>query len=195
MPFELSPAIVLEMLATAAGLVYIVLLIRENILCWPFAVAGSVLSVILFVGAQLYSEAILYGFYALMGLWGWLRWHRREAAHHNPVILWAVRYHVGALLVGSLCAIGLGYLMQTYTDAERPVFDAFTTCFSFLATYLEIAKVLEAWVYWTLLNVASIWLYQDRDLDIYAVLIGIYAVLSVVGFVSWLKSWRAQPAG
>lgn len=194
MDIELTQPLVLEALATTAGLVYIVLLIRENILCWPFAIAGSVLSVLLFTDAQLYSEAILYLFYALMGIWGWLRWQRREAAHDNPVSLWLVRYHLRAIVIGSLCALGLGYLMQTYTAAERPVFDAFTTCFSFLATYLEIAKVLEAWVYWTLLNLASIWLYHDRNLDIYAVLIGIYGVLSVVGFVSWLSSWRAQQA-
>ena len=57
---------------------------------------------------------------------------------------------------------------------------------------LEVAKVLEAWVYWIAINTASIWLYQDRNLDIYAGLIGIYAVLSVWGLISWRRTWLAQ---
>ena len=35
-------------------------------------------------------------------------------------------------------------------------------------------------------------LYQDRQLDIYAALIGIYAVLSVWGFLQWLRAYRQQ---
>jgi len=191
-PVATPLSLTLEVLATAAGLVYILLLIRENILCWPFAIAGSLLSVVLFVETRLYSEALLYLFYALMGIWGWRHWRRREAARSNRVRLWPLRYHLRAIAAGSLCACGLGYLMLTFTPAERPLFDAFTTCFSFLATYLEIAKILEGWVYWLLLNLASIWLYHDRNLDVYAALIGLYGVLSIVGFLSWLRSWRAH---
>ena len=54
--------------------------------------------------------------------------------------------------------------------------------------------MLEGWVYWFLLNLASIWLYQNRNLDIYAALIALYSVLSVVGFVSWRRSLLAQRA-
>ena len=74
------------------------------------------------------------------------------------------------------------------------MFDAFTTTFSFIATYMEITKVLEAWGYWLILNLASIWLYQDRNLDIYALLIGIYSIMSVWGFITWQKAYRQQTA-
>ena len=56
---EFSTALVVEVLATAANLVFIILLIREKILCWPFGIAGSLLSIYLFVDARLYSEAFL----------------------------------------------------------------------------------------------------------------------------------------
>ena len=190
----LSPALLVELLATSANLVFIVLLIREKILCWSFGIAGSLLSVYLFADARLYSESVLYSFYAAMGVWGWLRWHRREEQHDNPVTRWHSRLHLLAIILCSALALLLGYGALSFTDAERPFFDAFTTLFSFFATYLEVAKVLEAWVYWTVINVASIWLYHDRNLDIYAGLIGLYAVLSVWGFFSWRRSWLAQSA-
>lgn len=188
----LSTATIVEILATGASLIYIILLIREKIACWSFGIVGSVLSIYLFIDARLYSEAALYLFYAIMGVWGWLRWHRRLESDHNPVIRWRIEYHLRAILVASIIALGLGYSVQFYSDAERPVFDAFTTVFSFLGTYLEITKVMEAWVYWLLLNLASVWLYHDRNLDIYAALIGLYSVLSIWGFISWRKTYLSQ---
>ncbi len=194
---ELTTALTVEILATGANLAFIVLLIRERILCWVFGIGGSLLSVYLFVDARLYFESLLYLFYAAMGAWGWLRWHRREEQEDNPVTTWRMSQHLSALVFGGAAALGLGLLVQNLTDAERPLVDAATTVFSFIATFMEIHKVLEGWIYWFVLNLASIWLYHDRDLDIYAVLIGIYSLLSVWGYITWRRSWlaQAQPDG
>jgi nicotinamide mononucleotide transporter len=189
---ELSTALVIEILATSANLAYLIFLIREKVICWSFGIIGSLLSVYLFFDARLYSEALLYIFYAVMGVWGWLRWHRRLEEGDNPVIRWHISAHLKASAVACLAAVGLGMGAQSFSDAERPFFDAFTTSFSFFATYLEIAKVLEAWGYWFILNIASVWLYHDRQLDIYAALIGIYSVLSIWGFLQWRQTYLAQ---
>ena len=184
----------IEIFATLGGLVYIVLLIRENIICWPFGIAGSLLSIYLFIDGKLYSEAFLYSYYVLMGAWGWMRWSRRSAVNQNPVVRYGVPAHATIILVSTAGALALGYFFGNYTDAQRPYIDAFTTAFSFAATYMEVKKVLETWVYWIVLNLASIWLYMDRSLDIYAALICVYAVMSVVGLVQWSRVYRRQQA-
>lgn len=184
----------IEIFATLGGLVYIVLLIRENIICWPFGIAGSLLSIYLFIDGKLYSEAFLYSYYVLMGAWGWMRWSRRSAVNQNPVVRYGVPAHATIILVSTSGALALGYFFGNYTDAQRPYIDAFTTAFSFAATYMEVKKVLETWVYWIVLNLASIWLYMDRSLDIYAALICVYAVMSVVGLVQWSRVYRRQQA-
>ncbi len=188
----LSLITIVEIVATIANLLYIIFLIREKIICWSFGIAGSLLSIYLFVDARLYSEAFLYGFYVVMGCWGWLRWHQRLETDNNPIVRWPLNLHWCALLLGSIISVGLGYAVYHYSDAERPLLDAFTTVFSLFATYLEIAKVLETWVYWLILNLVSVWLYHDRALDIYAVLIGCYSVLSIWGFVSWRRVYQLQ---
>ena len=187
-----STALTLEILATTANLIYIIFLIKEKIICWSFGIAGSLLSIVLFIDARLYSEAFLYFFYAVMGIWGWVRWHNREEIHDNPVIRWRMSSHLLAMFLTCAAAMMLGYTMLYFSNAERPLFDALTTLFSFLATYMEITKVLEAWVYWLIINLASVWLYHDRELDIYAWLIGCYSILSVVGFIKWRHSYRLQ---
>lgn len=181
-----------EILATLAGLTYIIFLIREQVIAWPFGIAGSLLSIYLFIDGKLYSEAFLYGFYVIAGIWGWIRWSRRVAMDHNPVIRYRHAAHGMIIVVASLFALALATFFSTYTDAQRPYIDAFTTAFSFAATYMEVKKVLETWIYWIVLNVASIWLYMDRSLDIYAALICVYAVLSVWGLIQWTRIYRQQ---
>ncbi|RLQ22653.1 nicotinamide riboside transporter PnuC [Seongchinamella sediminis] len=184
----------IEIFATLAGLLYIVLLIRENISCWPFGIAGSLLSIYLFIDGKLYSEAFLYSYYVIMGAWGWLRWSQRNTAGDNPVVRYRLSAHVIIVLLSSAGALALGSFFSGYTDAQRPYIDAFTTAFSFAATYMEVKKVLETWVYWIVLNLASIWLYMDRSLDIYAALICVYALMSVWGLVQWMRVYRGQQA-
>lgn len=182
----------IEIFATLAGLIYVIFMIRENIICWPFGIVGSLLSIYLFIDSKLYSEAFLYSYYVLVGFWGWIRWSQRNAASHNPIVRYALPKHALIILVSSLGAIALGTFFSVYTDGQRPYIDAFTTAFSFAATYMEVKKVLETWMYWIVLNLASIWLYMDRSLDIYAALICVYAVLSVWGLVQWSRAYRQQ---
>lgn len=188
----MATATIIEILATLMGLAYVILLIQEKIICWPFGIAGSLLSIYLFIDSKLYSEAILYSYYVAMGAWGWLRWQRRDAAHHNPIVHYAPSAHLLLIVLTSAGALLLGTFFASYSDAQRPYIDAFTTCFSFAATYMEVKKILETWWYWIVINATSIWLYQDRALDIYAALIGLYAVLSVLGLLRWRQAFRAQ---
>jgi nicotinamide mononucleotide transporter len=190
----LSFNLVVEVLATLCGLAFIVLLIRDRVACWPFGIAGSLLSIYLFVDGKLYSEAVLYLYYVGMGIWGWLRWHQRSAEDNNPVVHYGLQANLVIVMVASLAALALGSFFAGYSDAQRPYIDAFTTTFSFAATYLEVKKVLETWVYWIVLNSVSIWLYMDRSLDIYAGLICVYAVLSFWGLWRWLQLYRTQGA-
>lgn len=191
---NLSTTLIVEILATCASLLYIILMVRENIACWIFGISSSLLSIYLFFDVQLYSEAALYAFYAVMGAWGWMRWHHRQELDHNPVVHWHAQLHLRAIATAVVLALGLGYAMEHFSDAQRPVFNAFTTVFSVLGTFLEINKVLEAWLYWLIINLASVWLYHDRDLDIYAALIGLYSVLSVWGYWRWRHTYRMQQA-
>jgi nicotinamide mononucleotide transporter len=84
-------------------------------------------------------------------------------------------------------ALILAWFFDTYTDADKPYLDAFTTIFSFLATYLEAKKVLSAWVYWIVINGLTITLYYSKGLDYYSGLTVVYFVMSFVGYMRWKK--------
>lgn len=188
----MSTALTIEILATIANLAYLVFLIQEKIICWSFGIVGSLLSIYLFVDVKLYSEAVLYSYYVIVGIWGWIYWHKKDVDNSNLIVSWQLPAHLMTILVAVSIGLVGGYIFNNYTDSERSYIDALTTTFSFIATYLEVKKVRESWFYWIIINAVTIWLYQDRSLDIYAGLIGIYTVMSVWGLVRWWKVYQQQ---
>lgn len=179
----------IEWLSVLFSLLYIWLVAKENILCWPFGILSSILGVALFFNVKLYSEAILYGVYAIAGVYGWSVWAMKGVGVGEdagfPVINWESTKIITAVISALFVGLGIGFLMNRHTDAAHPWIDAQTTAFSLLATYLEIHKVLFAWILWIILNGTAIWLYASRGLNIYAGLMVVYFILSFFGYRRW----------
>jgi len=51
-------------------------------------------------------------------------------------------------------------------------------------------KILENWLYWLVINSASIYLYLEREFYLYAALFVIYLVIAVYGYVEWRRSFN-----
>lgn len=181
----------LEYLGTIFGLLYIIFMIREHIACWGLGIIGSFISIYIFIQTKLYSEALLNVYYIIIGVYGWWAWSQMKQKATFDVKRWPYYAHAIILSVGATLSAGLGYIFQTYTDANNPYEDASTTIFSFIASYLEARKVLSGWVYWFIINGFSIYLYHLRGLDVYAAHSVVYTALSLVGFIRWLKQYRS----
>ena len=192
---EMSP---LEAVAVAFGVAYLVLAIRQNILCWPAALISSLLSVVLMFEARLYSESGLQVFYAVMAIYGWWQWRHGAAGLDRataelPIGTWPLRVH--ALAIGGTLAVSaaLGAALSR-TPAAFPYLDSFVTVASLVTTYMVANKILENWIYWLVIDGLSLYLYIARGLPLYAALFVLYLVLIVVGFYRWQRDWRAQLA-
>ncbi|MEQ9188864.1 MAG: nicotinamide riboside transporter PnuC [Cryomorphaceae bacterium] len=181
---------ILEVIAVALSLTFLILLIQEVKWCWPFGITSSALSIVLFVEAKLYSEAILYFFYAVIGFYGWWVWTRRTKKEVGQSVKKISRsWSALVFAAGLLGAWGLGTMFSKVSDAAHPFIDATTTSFSFVASFLEAHKILSAWIYWIGINGVSVWLYFERGLPIYSALMIIYFAVSIYGWFDWKKKW------
>ncbi len=178
-----------EIFATVFSLGYLFLLIKQNTWCWPFAIISAFLSIFLFVEYKLYSEAILYGYYVIVAIYGWWNWSRPN--QKIQIRTWKIQYHLIALFIGAGLSMGLGYTFQHFTDADKPLLDATTTIFSFIASILEAKKILSSWIYWIAINFITVGMYFFKSLDIYAIVMIIYFFMSIVGYREWRKVYRS----
>ena len=179
--------LLLEISATLLGLIYLLLLIKEDIRCWVFGGVSSILSVILFYHSHLYSEAILYIFYVFMAGYGYLIWKKGQNGQELKITDLSHSKKVLTSFIGILLGGTLGVVMNQYTAADLPYADAQTTAFSFIATFLEAHKVLFGWIIWIIVNAATIALYGYKELYFYAGLMVIYFILSCYGYMDWKR--------
>jgi nicotinamide mononucleotide transporter len=186
----------IEWIITGLNIVFLLLVINENILCWPFGIVASILSVLIFLSpdVQLYSEALLYSVYVVLGVYAWINWRRSSAKDKMPIRQESYMYHGVLIAIGLIMWAGLAKFFSFYTDSQMPWADAFSTSFAFIATYLEAQKVLRSWVYWIIINAFSVWLYQARDLHVLSYMMIGFAIFSVVGFYKWSNSYKLQAA-
>ena len=82
--------------------------------------------------------------------------------------------------------------MARWTDAASPFVDAATTVSALLATWMVARKLLENWLYWIAIDLASIGLYLSRDLSLTAALFAGYVLLAAWGYRTWRAQWQLQ---
>lgn len=182
-----------EALAVALGIAYLLLAVRESLWCWYAAFFSTAIYLWLFWQVQLPMESALQLYYLVMAVYGWHQWRQGSGAESSLAISsWSGQRHVLAIGAVLLASAVSGTLLARYTDAALPYLDSFTTWGSILTTWMVARKVLENWVYWLVIDSASIWLYLERGLLMTAGLFAVYLVIVCFGWRQWLLHYRAQ---
>ncbi|VUD51825.1 hypothetical protein TDB9533_01506 [Thalassocella blandensis] len=184
----------LEWTAMLLGLAYLGFIMRENLLAWPCALLSTAIYIWVFWDVSLVMESVLNFYYALMAVYGFWRWSQEPHASHSdvPITVWNYRQHltaISAVLVLTLCS---GYYLQNNSQAAWPYLDSFTTWAAVLTTYMVTQKVFENWIYWFVIDSVSLGLYIERGLYPTALLMLIYLVIIVFGFLKWRTQLLAQ---
>ncbi|GJM12646.1 MAG: nicotinamide mononucleotide transporter [Pseudohongiella sp.] len=183
----------LELTAVVFAVLYLLLAVKENILCWAAAIVSTSIYLFIFWDVKLYMESGLQIYYLGMAAYGWTQWNNaKEGAGSLPVSVWNLKQHALALSAIALLTFASGYLLNSGTDAQLPFVDSFTTWASVVTTFMVARKVLENWIYWLVIDSISIFLYLDRELYFTALLFAVYIVIIFFGWFSWLKSYRQQ---
>ena len=182
----------LEIYAVVFATAYLILVIRQNALCWPAALVSVLLSFLLFLEVRLYMQAVLQLFYAAMAVYGWYRWRYGGSEGQGVAIrLWALKSHLIAIGLIVVSTVLLGAALMN-TDAALPYVDSFTSVAAVVATLMVANKILENWIYWFVIDTVLVFLYAARELPLYAVLYMFYLLLVIVGLRRWMRDLHAQ---
>ncbi len=182
----------LEWFAVAAGLTYVLLILRRNRWGWVAGALSSSVYVYIAARAHLPMQSLLQVYYVVMGAYGWYSWKRNAEQDEGRIHRWPWRRHLWvALLLIAASALSAQYLARE-TQAAWPLLDSFTTWTSLLATWLVARSVLENWLYWICADVIMVYLFLRQGYPYTAGLYFSYMVVSVLGFRAWLHRYRKQ---
>ena len=176
---------IIESVAVFFSILYVILAAKESIWCWAAAAISVILYIYICYTAQLYPETGLQVFYLIMAFYGYYQWNKDKSA--LQIQQWSIPKHLILLLIGSILTFLMGFYFSTYTSAQMPIVDSFTTVFSIIATYMVTKKVLSNWLYWIIIDAVSVYLYFSRDLQLTSLLFLAYTFIAVFGYFKWLK--------
>ena len=179
----------LELVAVIFAMAYLLLAVRENVLCWLFAFLSTAIYTYLFWDVSLLMESALNVYYMVMAVYGWHQWTKgglgEPGGQPLAVKSMTARQHsIVIIAIAVLCAVS-GYLLSEHSSAAWPYVDSFTTWASVITTYLVARKYLQNWLYWIVIDTVSIPLYIDRGLNLTALLFIAYVVIAVIGYFKW----------
>jgi nicotinamide mononucleotide transporter len=183
----------LELVAVILAIVYLLLAIRQNALCWPAAMLSCGIYIWLMFAAGLYMESALQVFYIAMACYGWYSWSRSaagglEGRRKLAVTSWPLIFHLLPLSIIALLTFLSGWLLSAYSDAAMPYLDSFTTWSAIFTTWMVARKILQNWHYWFVIDSVSVYLYASRGLPLTALLFCVYLILILIGYRVWRRS-------
>jgi len=196
-----------EIIGTVLGIVGVWLMIRQNIWGWPVGLVQVAVYAWVFLGAKLYSDAILQVFFFAIQAYGWWHWRQGNGARATPPadgsrsgvaappVLPVTRLPpvavAGWVALGAAAAVGWGAFMHRTTDAALPWWDAFILVFSLIAQWLQARKHLENWAGWMIVNTVAIGVYWAKDLRLTSGLYAVFFGLAVAGHLAWRRTMKA----
>lgn len=184
-----------EYIAVALSMAYLLLAIKENLWCWPAAFFSTLIYTIMYWNGALLMESLLNFYYMYMAVFGWVVWRKGKANQAQRLITsWPVNRHIILIVLTTFVSLAIGYVMQNYTHADFAYLDSFTTCFAVVTTYLVAKKVLENWLYWIVIDAASMYLYYEKGYYPTLVLFVFYTVMAAWGFKTWYEEYEQSQA-
>ncbi|MCB0703794.1 MAG: nicotinamide mononucleotide transporter [Saprospiraceae bacterium] len=180
--------------AVVCAILYLYLISLENPWGWGWGIISCAFwAYAAYFQYDLYVDAILQLFYIVISFWGVYQWLKGEKDQEKLMISWLrTRDHIWLISTGLLASLIGGWLFETYTQAAAPYWDAFTTVFSIITTFLVIYKKIDNWIYWLLIDSVYVGLYWSRGGYLFSVLFLVYLFIVVKGYFSWRVLYKQQ---
>jgi len=176
-----------EIIATLFGIAYVILAAKESLWTWFFAFLGTLIYTIIFWEGALISSSILNFYYMVMAIYGFILWRGGKESKPLEISRYSLSKNITIILIGLVISIILGYLSDTYLEANFAYVDAFVMTFSVIATWMLANKILENWLYWMVVDSVGVFLYLKSGYYTTVILFILYVLLSFYGLYSWYR--------
>lgn len=204
---------ILEIVGAAVGLVYLWLEYKANVWLWLAGIIMPALYIYVYYESGFYADMGINIYYLFAGIYGWVVWlgkNYRKAGNGPvsgcdghpandskggetlPVTRTPRKVWLPAMLTGIAFFAVIAWILINFTDSTVPYGDAFTTAFSIVALWMLARKYAEQWLVWLVVDVICCGLYLYKGLYYTGALYGLYSVISIFGYMKWLKMINGQ---
>ena len=182
-----------EILGLITGVIYVIGAILEKKWCWYFGIIAVISYAISTYFYKLYGEFVLQFFYLAISFYGLLQWNTKNTAIplKEKTLINELRIEFSSIksistyiFIGAVLSYFI-YLGLVYFKSSYPFWDAITSSFGIIATYLTVKKKIDNWILWIIIDaILSVVLYL-KEMPFYSFLYLIYLIFAYIGFLKW----------
>jgi nicotinamide mononucleotide transporter len=184
---ELEVFNTLEVISVATALIYIYLASKGNRWCFLYGLISSAIYVYITFKLNYYFDVAINAYYVIISFYGWFAWSSQTNTSTIVVKQTSPKRLVFTIAGGAITFLTAATMADFYTSAELAYFDAFTTVFAIIATYMVVKCQIENWLIWIVVDAVAAGMYLYKELYFTALLFVIYTVVAIFGYLKWKK--------
>ena len=183
--------LLLQIVGTLLGLVYLWLEYKANIWVWIVGAIMPLVHGVLYLTSGIYADAAMQLYYVAAGIYGLVVWRRAPKRKDDGVIKHTPRgWILNLVAVYAVLHVAIYFFLTEFTDSRVPVFDSMSTALSIVAMWMLSRKLVEQWLVWLVVDMISVGLYIYKGIPITAALYTLYCILAFVGYMRWRRVAR-----
>lgn len=189
-------SLILQIVGTTLGLIYLWLEYKANIWVWVIGAIMPMVHGVLYLNSGIYADAAMQLYYVAAGIYGLAVWkrHPKDSSSgrikHTPL-----RWILPLVAIYVVLHVAIYFVLTDFTDSRVPFFDSMSTALSIVAMWMLSRKLVEQWLVWLVVDMISVGLYLYKGIPLTAGLYAVYCVLAIVGYVRWLRICRGEVKG
>jgi nicotinamide mononucleotide transporter len=180
-----------EILAVVATLASVWLSVRRNILTWPTGIVAVSAYFVVFLRTRLYADMGLQALFFVQCIYGWWAWRRSERRAEPPIRTLSARGRIVVATGVAASAWIVGTLLNRYTDASAPYWDATASVLSITANQMLARRLLENWVLWIIADALYVGIFAWKELYLSAGLYALFLGMVIAGLRRWTREYQA----
>lgn len=181
----------LEIIATIATIVGVLLTIRQNVLVWPVSIVSLVSLICLYVQNGIYAQVFLQSICLIPCIVGWINWGKEEIVPIKVLSTHKLLYDMSFFIVLGLLFGYSRLMVDTSTHPMIVLLDGVTACIGLLANWYLTKKILQVWKVFMVYNVLIMMLMYSQGLYLIVGLNITLFLLSINGYRTWKRDLTA----
>lgn len=167
---------------------------RNSTLTWSTGIVAAILFGVLFYQVPLYADTQLQVFFVVTSVLGWYNWRKigtttKAITRSSPALL--IKY----FMLAAVAVVVYGAVLHYYTNDFKPWADVSILVGSVFATFLLMARKVENWPVWIVVNTISVPTYWAAELYLTSALYAVFFVHAFYGWYCWTRELKAGAQG
>ena len=185
--YWLAPTHWLSLVSGLLGITSVILCSQGNI--WTFAFGfGQILT---YSGLcwieRFYAGLLMNAFYFLSQIYGIYAWQRQRTGDSVVIVPRSLQLNRFVLLcaIVAVVSVGVGWLLNRYTDDPQPYLDAVTTVVSIVAQVMLVMAIRQQWWLWLFVDVLFVAMWIMAGNWSMVAQYGFWCINCVYGMLRW----------